>query len=242
MLMNKWKQSPNYKYVCEQLKSLRQDLTIQHLNETRFAVDVYETHARIAMEVGDLSEFNQCQTQLISVYTKKKELATNFFEFTLYRILYYTITNDSISIHSILKELSPEQRKNPDILYGIEIHRYIISNNYALFFRNYKKAPYSAVFLINQLLPKVRFEALVIINKVYNPTKINVDTLQEMLGFKNKEECIHYVFSMGGIFNKTKTIFITKGTKIYKPERSELNKAKAQDNSHGVTHGTFMYT
>lgn len=84
MLEKKWREAPDYKYTCDQFKSLRQDLTVQHI-KNRFAADVYEAHARIALQAVrsrtavlslpfihsvsvasqlDLSEYNQCQTQL----------------------------------------------------------------------------------------------------------------------------------------------------------------------------------
>lgn len=62
-IKSKYYQEEDFDWANEQLKSVRQDITVQRLRN-KFVLEVYETHARILLEHGDLSEFNQCQTMI----------------------------------------------------------------------------------------------------------------------------------------------------------------------------------
>jgi hypothetical protein len=48
LIYNKWKENASYAYLCDQLKSVRQDLTVQRI-KNEFTVAVYQAHARLAL-------------------------------------------------------------------------------------------------------------------------------------------------------------------------------------------------
>jgi hypothetical protein len=65
------------------------------------------------LQVGDFSEYNQCQTQLKALYVENPSLRTNAVEFASYRILYYLVTDNRAALNAMLREVQ-RQREAED--------------------------------------------------------------------------------------------------------------------------------
>lgn len=129
----------DYLWYCSQLKAMRQDLTVQRIQNS-FTVKVYETHAKIALLEDDTNEYNQSQTQLRELYdlmerrvssgkeAKDAKLALkNRDEFIAYLIIYYVFLSGnekydggSSDIFKIMLGLTKEQRENNCIRHALQ--------------------------------------------------------------------------------------------------------------------------
>eukprot|EP01108_Squamamoeba_japonica_P000931 TRINITY_DN1352_c0_g1_i2.p1 TRINITY_DN1352_c0_g1~~TRINITY_DN1352_c0_g1_i2.p1 ORF type:complete len:268 (-),score=131.23 TRINITY_DN1352_c0_g1_i2:21-824(-) len=75
MLMNKQQRlgAKRYAYTSDQLRAIRQDLTVQHIDGD-FACTVYRTHALLALEHNDTDEFVVCESRLTALGADDVEL------------------------------------------------------------------------------------------------------------------------------------------------------------------------
>jgi SAC3 family protein LENG8/THP3 len=157
LLKRKWKQEANYTYICDQFKSLRQDLTVQHI-KNEFTVNVYEIHARIALEKGDLGEYNQCQTQLRALY--KQNLGGHPMEFKAYRILYFIHTCNRTDMNDVLSELTPTDKADRAVKHALEVRSALALGNYHRFFQLFLETPNMGAYLMDMFVARERLAAL----------------------------------------------------------------------------------
>ena len=120
--------------MCSQLKAIRQDITVQHI-KNEFTVYVYECHARVALESGDMNEYNQCQTQLKHLYLEKLRGCEE--EFLAYRILYYVYLlgnreyqGGSADLLDVMRNISPAVREHQAVIHALEVRRCLQQENF----------------------------------------------------------------------------------------------------------------
>jgi hypothetical protein len=157
LLKKKWKKESNYSYICDQFKSMRQDLTVQHLKND-FTVSVYEIHARIALEKGDLGEYNQCQTQLKSLYALG--LKGNPIEFKAYRILYFIHTANRSGLNDALADLTTAEKEEWPIKHALNVRSALALGNYHKVFQLYLDTPNMGAYLMDMFVTRERLAAL----------------------------------------------------------------------------------
>lgn len=189
MLKDKWKSGADYGYICDQFKSLRQDMTVQRI-KSDFTVQVYEIHARIAIEQGDLGQYNQCQTQLKDLYAIG--LSGSELEFLAYRLLYLIHCRNKQAINQFMVELSEEQRCNEAVDHALKVRSAIAVGNYSQLFQLFVKAPNMGAYLMDLFVPRERSLALNTMLKAFRPT-LSVAYLTKILAFSSKDECINWL-------------------------------------------------
>lgn len=164
LLKKKWKVENNYAYICDQFKSLRQDLTVQHI-KSEFTVNVYEIHARIALEKGDLGEYNQCQTQLRALYSQ--QLGGHPTEFKAYRILYFIHTRNQTAMNDTLADLTLTDKTDHAVKHALGVRSALALGNYHRFFQLYLDTPNMGAYLMDMFVDRERLSALSCICKAY---------------------------------------------------------------------------
>lgn len=160
-----------YGWVCRQLKSIRQDYTVQAVTD-HDVVDVYKTHARIALENGDLGEFNTCVAQVQRLFLKVNCSVNEQDEFAAYRILYSVITSAKAwQVQREFARLIPTQRQWKGVQFAWQICLAVKREDYHNYFQKASCPPQHTVahFLLVYLGRRMRHLALRAMVAAYGP-------------------------------------------------------------------------
>ncbi|KAI9175985.1 hypothetical protein H9P43_006349 [Blastocladiella emersonii ATCC 22665] len=189
-LQDKWSAERNYIYMCDQLKALRQDLLVQRI-QNEFTVQVYEMHARIALEMQDFGEFNQCQTQLIALY--ERGIRGCRMEFTAYRVLYYVFTKSHRDMKQLLRTLTPAEFDDHYVQQALAVRDAALRGDYPALFRAYRDADLlMGTYLLDPLLARERVKALWVLTKSHMTVPLAAVVVPE-LGWESPKDAIEFI-------------------------------------------------
>eukprot|EP01114_Cavostelium_apophysatum_P014610 TRINITY_DN3828_c0_g1_i1.p1 TRINITY_DN3828_c0_g1~~TRINITY_DN3828_c0_g1_i1.p1 ORF type:complete len:329 (+),score=78.97 TRINITY_DN3828_c0_g1_i1:42-1028(+) len=207
VLKNRWESHRDYEYVCDQLRAVRQDLTLQYIRN-EFAVEVYESNSKIALENNDMHEFFVCLCQLNVLY--EEGIAGCRDEFTAYRLLYAALTRNFFAVSDVLNKLISQERfeildslDDPEsiLVHSMEVLRALQVDDYRKFFKLYKRAPKHSKYLMRTKVDEIRCDALRAFAKAYRPT-LQTEYIEVTLGFGSQQECLHFLVKNKAVLNE----------------------------------------
>jgi hypothetical protein len=194
---SRWRKGEiDYAYFSNQLRSIRQDLTVQQIKD-KFTVEVYQVHTRLAIEANDLDQFSSCIGRLFELFKeglRGKKTVTSTQEFLAYRIIYYTLQYIFIQLEKSLKQLTPGDYSCPEIQHALSIKTAFLEGNYHQVFKLRASAPNMGIHLIDMFTPKLRVLALLKMCKAYVPT-VPLSFVSSELGFPSIESCKEFLIA-----------------------------------------------
>jgi hypothetical protein len=126
--------------------------------------EVYQTHARIALEAKDKDEFNRCQSMLTDLYedsdwNPSRRFKKNRKEFLAYKILYYLYANNWLDLSTLMNDLTPEDKANKGVQHALQVVSAYNTNNFHKFFQLYKSSPNMNAYVVDFFIDPVRTNA-----------------------------------------------------------------------------------
>jgi len=199
-----------YIWGSDQMKAIRQDCVVQGITND-FTVQMYEAHARLALRHADISEFNQCLTQLLHLYAAGH--AGCDCEFAAYRVLYSMYAESDTAISRSLQDLTAEQKASPEVVHACKVQAANSIGNYAAFIQLYATAPNLNSSIMDRCLHRVRNEALRAMARAFRPA-LPLEYVQHTLGISAQQDAIMLIRHCGGVVQESEggVIFDTKAS------------------------------
>uniref|UniRef100_A0A7S0M0R8 SAC3/GANP/THP3 conserved domain-containing protein n=1 Tax=Cryptomonas curvata TaxID=233186 RepID=A0A7S0M0R8_9CRYP len=217
LVKRKWVEGPDYAHASEQLMSIQQDCRLQGL-EGDLVSDAYETHARIAIERGELGDLSRTMSALSELYyaatIKGNARSPNCHEFIAYRMLYSMREEREVleNLTVLYAQLTAADRATADIAFAARVGQALLCSDYATFFRLYEGAPKMAGYIMDFFVDRVRGAALQVYLRSMGPA-VEVDDLKHLLSFAKRKECFRFLRERGVVFTEDKRAVDAKASR-----------------------------
>jgi hypothetical protein len=178
-----------------------------------FTCQVYEIHARIALEKascrtryldhldslltatyfslqGDLGEFNKCQAQLRELY--KQGLKGQRLEFLGYRLLYLVYSRNRAELNATMAQLTDAERLDESVAHALQVRLAVSQGNYTRLFRLFHAAPKMGAYLMDHFVGRERVAAMVTITRAY-AQGCPLGMVTQQLGFEGDAEAVAFL-------------------------------------------------
>jgi len=205
LVKRRWRERGDYASACEQLKAIRQCLTVQHITTGALVIDAYETHGRLALEARDSAEHAQCAA-VLRVLHAPRGAPGNPAEFTAYRILQAAALG-SAALQAELRHLYSPSRDSalaahPFIKHAMAAAHAALGGSAPAFFRCYTDAPRMSAYLLDMLAPRVRAVALAAALASYRPG-VPATWLATQLGFEEVSALLTWAQASGAVCDES---------------------------------------
>ncbi|ELP87324.1 leukocyte receptor cluster member, putative [Entamoeba invadens IP1] len=194
-VMDNFKKTNDYDYICDQLKGIRQDLTLQHI-EDEFSVQVYELHAHLSLENQDISEFIQCASALKNLYhTMKRPIDDE--KVILYSASMILCNMDGKNVspaahYTLIRDIPDSILTHPTIQLALNIKKAFVVGDYFTFFNLYTTAITQFKLILVLAIDKVRINTAYTLFYAVRPT-IDVEHFKKYLFFKDDEDYTQFI-------------------------------------------------
>ncbi|KAH0793139.1 SAC3/GANP family protein [Histomonas meleagridis] len=188
--IKKYEKSNDYEYISEQLRSIRQDLLVQHI-EDPFCVEVYEIHSVLSIEHKDWGNFNQSMTSLETLYQMGYGTFEHVCEFYGYRILYLIGVDDINGLYSFLPKIPDNVMKSKEIQFALNVWKFASCGEWCSFFKMMNEASPICSNVMSIKADSIRFLALSSSFKGYR--KITLRGYRQLLYLDSDESTRKYL-------------------------------------------------
>jgi hypothetical protein len=200
MVQRRWGEGCDYAWACDQLKSIRQDLTVQHVRSA-LTVGVYETHARLALEVADWAELRSVHAVLRQLYGEG--LPGERCEFAGYGILLAAASGRDALAHELRAAAAAPgfDPADPVLRHALLAAAAAAAGNYVALLKLYPGAPRMAAYLLDLLVERGRGAAYGAVLAAYAPS-VPLEAVGAWLGCGDEGEAREYVRGRGGVVGR----------------------------------------